>query len=328
MVLSRVYTAPIVSVVISIGILSLVRRRALLFDFDHTPIQPLINPLVPASPQSSDATTALRLQSAVREPPSVCLNHTNAIAFPVPRAGASVKGYVISNNPARFQSAVEVLCSIGMEPIRVLPIPLDSPLVSKEPAVVISNKSRAVASLKLTHFAAVDRIARDESLDADDVSFVFEDDIAIVDGFPRDAVLPALLQGVDPKVGFVYAGYCSVNTCYEKVVRFVTSMSGANVSVTYDRCVGRCTHAYGVTHSRALNLAEKASLEARETLKRLYGTEDESFLVNIDVIYHHGVGVFGAPYVVGSDWTGDLPSHNGLFYQDRKKYPSSITFHR
>lgn len=169
------------------------------------------------------------------------------------------KGYVISMDEERYNHTAALLRSVGIQPIHVQPVPLNSAILQLEFQLIAPQWPGfpiGALSNKYTHRLAQQKIACDPDLGDNDFSFVFEDDIALhrmiqpqnVAGVLRSAAQAAQSGGV------MYLGMCGADCSH------VNDVTVANVPAS--RCCGRCLHAYGVVKRRAAWLYEELKHKA------------------------------------------------------------------
>jgi len=217
------------------------------------------------------------------------------------------KGYVVSLNTDRWNHMEQLLPQCGVKPIRVVPL-------SPNARIVLLDGGRAseLVSSKYSHRDAMLRIAYDSSLPDDGWGLIFEDDVALQHQIAPTMVEPLLKYAthLSQEDGFFYLGVCRTTPCGSEIFEFQT--------VQMCRCTGRCAHAYAVAKWRAKWLFDELVLN----IGQLKGGSDA-----LDVLFERGLGIPN-PILVGSNIHEDgTPSeHVGIFYQDRKKYPSQLNY--
>jgi hypothetical protein len=235
--------------------------------------------------------------------------------------GNTTKAFLLSmeKHVRRRTHAQAVLRSIGLDPLHVVPVPLESPLVEALAPQGSPPRYRVYASSWLSAFGIMRRIADDECLGENESAYIFEDDISLAPGFPADAVMPALRVGFEiaGEVGFVYAGICDNGGCSDvSETRSIPSLLGP-VQVVYRRCVGRCGHAFGMTRKRAAALWELSKIPPG--LHNGEPTRGQDIIFNY---YAFGNTPPQMPVVVAANYhPANNGGHLGMLFQDNVAYP-------
>jgi hypothetical protein len=226
--------------------------------------------------------------------------------------------YVLSANQVRWESTEALLRRCGLRPVRVIPVPLTSPHIAQDPAILKHKEGSKMLSNKLTQLEIHGRIACDTSLGDYDASMIFEDDVALHENLDPALVVPAMRAGivVAAAVGVVFAGLCHP-ACRED-----RGASGWAVpdTIAFAHCSGRCLHAYAVLKWRAAGLYDELVRTAKAKLKPSYFA--------LDAFTSLGARTWATrPVFVGSNLVNEhaeQPDHLGIFWQDRRKFPSEM----
>ena len=250
--------------------------------------------------------------------------------------GTNLSAVVLSIHHHRFLHTRNILAQLNFDVMHEKPIGYDSPYLQElynslemfKGIPLDQEWQRKTFSNYATFRRAIQGFANEpEELScAEDWRFFFEDDIALHPGAPSPVC--SIRRGMElaRTEGIVYLGICG-SACFPWNKEL-------HQGVNFERCYGTCAHAFGVTKWKAGKILDTLLLLQKEmsAIQRLaldcglfeYGRRIQPiFTIGTNLNRTHEIyGKNGAnESIPGPD--GD---HSGIFYQDRKRYPTTIIY--
>ena len=229
------------------------------------------------------------------------------------QSNSILKAYVLSMSENRWKSTSALLYQANLLPIKIVPIPLNSTVMTLDGKFgdPFKEKFRKYHNNKLSHIRFWRQIAYDSTLEDDGFSLIFEDDIALhplinisdVESIIRKAA------NLSKAAGFFYLGVCDPQ--YRNSIE--------RNDIKYSECIGHCSHAYGVFKWRAEWLYEELAAVSMLPDFFYFHSIDKYFVYGFPSLLGNGPW----PYVAGAHLISDIQdSHRGIFFQDRLNFPS------
>lgn len=228
-----------------------------------------------------------------------------------------IHAYVLTVSEERWTSSSTLLSQAGLNPIRLVPIPLDASIMVLDGEFIKypkRDKFRKYHSGKLTSISIWKQIAYDSSLDNNHgFSLIFEDDVALHPSVNISDVRAIIeyTASLSRDAGMFFLGLCAPKCRIQSV---------ESNSIKYNECVGPCLHAYGVFKWRAEWLYEElAAIIGDRFRNHLYfHCMDRYTSEGLPSLLGDGPW----PYLAGADLSSSELSHKGIFFQDRKTFQS------
>jgi len=229
-----------------------------------------------------------------------------------------IQGYVLSGTlDERFNNSKKVLDDLQIQVHRIIPFSYQSEEVDKALEAYHGSRKyhndryKKAFSNRMSFLDLFQKFVDDRSAKLDSWRFFFENDIALNPKVTPIDAHDAILEGMELAAadGIMYLGICGPHHC--------TNKAHLKNGLEASRCIGACTHAFGLTKWKAggfLSVVHKMKLPSSQTGMHL----DLVFKT-----YQTDVHKF---WYLGSNLKSPLRkmSHYGLLYQDRLKYPSII----
>lgn len=240
-----------------------------------------------------------------------------------------VKAYVVSKDEERWLSAKAMLEQCGFQALRVNPVTPDEARaeMSKWNKELPPSPAIRLMSLTMTYEKLGVHISMDEELDpVHGYSLIFEDDAALNEGVSPDRVSRVVHAGA---AAARQQGYFSMGMC----LPYCSSLERVSYDgVQYSRCLGYCTHAWGLFRHSARDFW----IQARDrTLAECSVRKDCSWmhLVGPDVRLFNSFKageIASYPVLIGSNLSNHeqggmtKDTGTGLFYQANSRFPAKM----
>jgi hypothetical protein len=229
-------------------------------------------------------------------------------------------GYIVSNKERRYNSSKTVLDKLGLVSHHFVPLSYKSEAIRKgleefhvDNRKFLTDRYKKVFSNRMAFTDMFQQFVDDPLAAHASWRFFFEDDIALHPSLTKSLAQKVLARGLEVAAGdgILYLGICGPNRCERKKVDLTSHVEAM-------RCAGACTHAFGLTKWKTVELL--AYMEKQK----------KSSNVNSTVLYFDQVmRTYGEQvqriWVLGSNlMSPQVRNHFGLVYQDRTNYPSVI----
>lgn len=255
----------------------------------------------------------------------------------LPAVQTSIIAYVVSQDINRWTAVQEQLRACNLSTIRVQPASLEQARAHLASITGpdwdptnISQRALRLTSMILTQMHVAELISQNPDIPPDGFGLVFEDDAALHEHVAPHLVAPLATAAHEASkwLGFFYLGICKP-WCSPAVD--ATALGG----VQFSRCIGLCGHAYGLSKIAAPDFwAVVRSKGAARCWEYDYSC-DVTELIAADVLLGNtfqSLPMHRWPVVVGANLTnhdvgeggGDRNSGTGLFYQNDKRFPSTM----
>jgi len=218
-------------------------------------------------------------------------------------------GYVLTFGGERWLSTKRALEEVGIAAVPISPVPFDSEdMVRYEHTHPDATmKDRKVYNNMISFWHMLDLASMNSSTKW---TYMFEDDIAVNPGVPKDKVLDLLgsaeAEAVELEDDLLYGGVCTGQPPF-----------GHGIRTGY--IAGRCAHAWAVAPGKASKVRSRAEQLSNNPL--LNGCNDLYFDCQLDLMAqgakHGGLVTPAANKCVAQ-------KQCGVFVQDRNAFPTSI----
>jgi hypothetical protein len=225
-----------------------------------------------------------------------------------PRKTEALLAFVLTINQSspRADTTIHILLDLGFHVIPVTPPPLNTQFISTG---VCSNRFAHLTAIE--YFAMLPLHLK--------YGWFFEDDLALASPLEESKlILYEIIQNPhQPTPGVIYLGACGVQSSADPLVYSV------DPPVEYAVGSFSCAHAYGLSFNLSQNFRHMITKDIQQ--KRCgsdnYGFERLSYFDQLLLEFSHQQPAF----VVGAQYVSpQFPDHRGIFYQDRKQFPSQI----
>jgi hypothetical protein len=164
--------------------------------------------------------------------------------------------------------------------------------------IYIPNENK-VLSNKISMQYIYELISNTE-FESNEFAYVFEDDINIIEQISLDEII--LYENISEM--FFYLGMC------ENGYNHINTNKVINNNVVYQKCgYVRGLHAIGLSKKGAIELLNYSKKSTHEYM---------------DMILEEFSLIYPANVVRYDLYSPDMPSHRGIIFQDRKRFPSTI----
>lgn len=252
-----------------------------------------------------------------------CTGTGTGHGLPLPLFNATV----ISMNKYRYKNACAVLRPIGFKVVRKTPNHVKTDDAALRAAFrelpayrhmdynSMIDQHRKTFSNYLAFHEAISSFAQDASMPSSSWRFYFEDDIALFPGATNASATADILQGIRiaEANGYdhIWLGVCAPSE-FECTQVYEENFAGCQG--------GKCAHAFGVRKSLAATLPD-----ALAKVLAMWTSGNDMLRVYFDVaMYYYTRHVRKSLVVRYKAESPQAADHVGLFYQDRKRFETSI----